>query len=83
MTFYTFMMRNHRGMNTPEGDFAGDIFRDRENFPRNGQGKYNGWHRILRCYLENQCASSARMDVFEKCWMDYVLREKRRLNKNL
>ena len=58
MTFYTFMMRNHRGKNTPEGDLAGDIFQDRESFPRNGKGKFDGWHRILRGYLERQHACS-------------------------
>lgn len=81
MTFYTFMMRNHRGKNTPEGAFAEDIFQDRENFPRNGVGKFDGWHRILKGYLERHCASSNHMNVFEKCWESYVRREKSRLRK--
>ena len=76
MTFYTFMMRNHRGKNTPEGDLARDIFQDRESFPRNGKGKFDGWHRILRGYLERQHACSECLDVFESCWKDYVACEK-------
>ena len=53
-----------------------DIFQDRENFPRNGKGKFDGWHRILRGYLERQHACSDCLDVFEKCWEDYVRCEK-------
>ena len=77
MTFYTFMMRNHRGRHTPEGDLAGDIYRDREHFPRNGKGKFDGWHWILRSYLESRNACGECLDVFEKCWGDYVRCEKK------
>ena len=76
MTFYTFMMRNHRGKQTPAGDLAEDIYRDKDSFPRNGKGKFDGWHRILRSYLERQHACSDCLDVFEKCWEDYVRCEK-------
>ena len=72
MTFYTYMMRNHRGKDTPEGDLAGDIYLDRDHFPRNGNGKLDGWHRILRSYLKSRRACDACLAVFERCWEDYV-----------
>lgn len=77
MTFYTFMMRNHRGKDTPQGDLADDMFRDREKFPRNGKGKYEGWHTVLRRYLEAKQACRDCLEVFEGCWKDYVKCEKR------
>jgi len=77
MTFYTFMMRNHRGRHTPEGDLARKIYLDREDFPRNGKGKFDGWHRILRDYLESQDADSKYLNLFENCWKDYVRNEKK------
>ena len=34
MSFYRFMMRNYRGTDTPEGDLAHDMERDREHSRR-------------------------------------------------
>ena len=42
MTFYTFMMRNHRGKQTPAGDLAGDIYRDRNSFPATAKASLTG-----------------------------------------
>ncbi|MCR4707887.1 MAG: sterile alpha motif-like domain-containing protein, partial [Clostridiales bacterium] len=56
MTFYTFMMRNYRNMDTPAGDLARDMFEDKERFPRNRVAKLDGWHQILRSYLKRQHA---------------------------
>ena len=47
MSFYRFMMRNYRGTDTPEGDLAHDMERDREHFPKNGKGKFDGWHKLI------------------------------------
>ena len=82
MTFYTFMMRNHRGNDTPAGDLAGDIYSDKDSFPRNCKGKFEGWHRILRDHLESRHASTECLDVFEGCWKEYVACERSRSNRN-
>lgn len=45
MSFYRFMMRNYRGKDTPEGDLAYDMERNKDTFPKNGRGKYDGCDR--------------------------------------
>lgn len=82
MTFYTYMKRNHRDADTPEGDLAKDMLRDKENFPRNGPGKFDGWHRLIRGYLERCGACDACLEVFEGCWEKYVKCEKSRSSRN-
>ncbi len=52
MTFFTWMMRNHKGDESPAGDLATDMHRDKERFPRNGPGKFEGWHDLILQYLE-------------------------------
>jgi len=79
MTFYTYMMRNHGGESTPAGDLADDMKHDKENFPRNGVGKFDGWHGVIRAYLERRGACPECLSVFEECWQDYELTERRRL----
>jgi len=79
MTFYTYMMRNHSGQDTPAGDLADDMKWDKENFPRNGVGKFDGWHSLIRRYLEREGACYDCLRVFEECWRDYELTERRRL----
>lgn len=81
MTYYTFMMRYHKGEDSPEGNLARHIYQDKEKFPRNGIGKYKGWHKILRDYLEQQKASDTYLDVFERTWDGYVQHEKQRWTK--
>lgn len=78
MTFYTFMMRNHLNEDSPKGDLAGDIKRDKASFPKNGKGKLDRWHFIIRSFLERQNACDPAMDIFEECWREYVECEKRR-----
>ena len=82
MTFYRYMMRNHRGTDTPEGDLANDMERDRERFPKNGKGKFDGWHRLIREHLVKSGACAECLSVFENCWEDYVRCEKNKLSKN-
>ena len=83
MCFYRYMMRNYRGTNTPEGDLAKDMERDREHFPMNGRGKYDGWHRLIRDHLVRNHACRECLAVFERCWEEYVACEKSRLNRSL
>ena len=64
MTFYTFMMRNYRGADTPEGDLATDMARDKERFPRNGKGKFDGWHKLIRDHLVREGACRECLAVF-------------------
>ena len=45
MTFYTWMMRNYKGDESPAGDLAADMYWDKDRFPRNGTGKFQGWHK--------------------------------------
>lgn len=83
MTFYTFMMKNHLNEDAPAGDLAEDMKRDKDSFPRNGKGKYDGWHTIIQDYLQSRNACRECLEVFEDCWEEYVKCEKKRLNRNL
>ena len=76
MTFFTLMMRNHKGDDTPAGDLAIDMHRDKKDFPRNGQGKFQGWHDLILSYLHRQHACREYIDVFEECWKEYEQCEK-------
>lgn len=83
MSFYTFMMKNHKGKDTPEGDLAADMKRDKDRFPKNGAGKFDGWHRLIREHLEMRGACDACLAVFESCWREYELCERKRLKRSL
>ena len=82
MTFYTFMMRNHFGEKSPKGVLAQEIKNDKERFPKNGKGKYAGWHKLIFEYLEYKMPNISK-PVFEECWEEYVLCEKKHLNASL
>ena len=83
MTFFTWMMRNHKGDATPARDLAADMHRDKEHFPRNGTGKFQGWHDQILSYLYRQQACPECIDIFEECWKEYELCERKRLNYSL
>ena len=82
MTFYRFMMRNYRDGVGAKRDLARDMQDDGEKFPANGVGKFDGWHKILRDYLEEQRACDDCLATFEECWEEYVKCEKARLRRN-
>lgn len=84
MTFYNYMMRYYRKADGPKGNLAQDMHEDWKNFPRNGTGKYNGWYRILRDYMEKCGVCDDCMRVFRECWAEYVAydRQKRCLSDN-
>ena len=82
MTFYTYMMRNHKDQMTNEGDLARDMIRDKERFPRNRACKFDAWHRIILNHLHSYGACEECIEAFENCWKEYVACEKSRLRRN-
>ena len=80
MTFLNYMRRNHKGAETGAGKLAGVMASDREGFPRNGPGKFDSWHRLLRKYIDRTPAYAGMAAVFESCREQYeqAEREKRR-----
>lgn len=84
MTFLSYMRRNHKGTETDAGKLAGVMASDREGFPRNGPGKFDGWHRLIRRHIDRTPAYAGMAAVFESCWEQYEQeeREKRRRYRN-
>ena len=80
MNFYNYMMKNYR--NSVKNKLAAKMHQDGETFPKNGQGKFDGWHRIIYSHLERHGASAEMLAAFEECWEEYVKCEKARLRKN-
>ena len=78
MNFYNFMMRNYLGTDTPGGDLAEGMCEDKDTFPRNSGVKYAGWHRLIRLYLMENDACDGCLEVFESCWEEYELYERKR-----
>ncbi len=78
MTFYTFMVKNHLNDDSPSGDLARDMQSDARAFPRNGKGKFDGWHSLIRGHLESRGACAKCLSTFEACWKEYVECEKKR-----
>ena len=79
MTFFTYMMRNHKGQDTCYGDLADDMYEDRDSFPRPTRGEIEDWHDEIRGYLEDSGACWSCLDVFEECWEAYAKAEETRL----
>ena len=82
MNFRNWLRKNYIDENSPEGDFARDVWSDKK-FPSNGLRKFDGWHRIFEGYLTRAGACSDCMNVFEKCWKEYELCERKRLKMAL
>ena len=84
MNFYNFMMRNHLKGDGIKQSLAIAIRNDREEFPRNGVGKFSGWRKILRDYLKCHRIDDSRLKAFEECWEEYeeCEKEKARLRRN-
>ena len=49
----------------------------KDRFPKNGRGKYTGWHRLIRCYLERTNVNDEILIAFEESWEEYVACEKK------
>ena len=84
MTFYGYMMKNHRWMETDAGKLAAMMNRDREHFPRNSPMKFGGWHKLILDYIRKKSSYIGLEPVFENCWVMYeqMEREKRRRRRN-
>jgi uncharacterized protein YozE (UPF0346 family) len=76
MTFYEFMMKNHKEKDTPEGDLAHDMSCMCNSFPRNCETRFDMWYYKILDFLKQNHACDACIEVFEECWGDYVLYEK-------
>ncbi|MDD6081648.1 MAG: YozE family protein [Oscillospiraceae bacterium] len=72
MSFYKFMMKYHLNESGPAGDLAKDMKADKDRFPINRPCKFEGWHSLIRAYLERNHACSSCLRVFEECWEEYV-----------
>lgn len=81
MNFYNFMMKNYKDAKEPKGDLARDMYGDRDSFPRNGKGKFEGWRKVILNYLERNGACTECLDTFEEAWEEYVRCEKSRLRR--
>ena len=81
MKFYTYMMRNHKGEDSPAGDLAADMYRDKEAFPRVSELKVTGGHYLVRNYLARNGACSDCIEAFEECWAEWLEAERRRTGR--
>ena len=76
MTFYEYMMKKHKGENTPKGDLAFDMKCDSKHFPRNDSKNLWEWQKIINQYFMNHFACEACLKTFDECWKEYVTHEK-------
>lgn len=67
MTFKQWVL-NCKGENSPIGDFALDVYCDKE-FPNTKK------YLKIKTYLEQSGASDIVMDIFEEAWFKYVEEE--------
>lgn len=74
MTFFEYMMK-YLNKDTPAGDLARDLNRDKENFPQSNDGKE------IMDYLFSKGACSQCLDTFEKCYAQYVKYELRQYKR--
>ena len=82
MTYINWMKKTYGEENSPKGNLARDIRAD-EKFPKNGVGKFDGWRRLLRSYLESHSACNGCLASFDESWKEYEACERRRLNRPL
>ena len=64
MTFKQWVL-NRKGENSPIGDFALDIYYDKE-FPDSKN------YSKIKTYLEESRASDIVLDIFENAWIEYA-----------
>ena len=75
MTFYTYMMRHHKGEDTPAGDLAADMKRTSDSFPRNNPRRFDAWFVIIYDYLADHDACHDCLRTFSECWGEYMAYE--------
>ena len=67
MSFYDYMMQNHKGEDSPAGDLAEDMHSSRDTFPTDSTEKKEVQEYLIRNHACPEC-----MDVFRKCWKEYL-----------
>ena len=81
MTFYDYMVRTYGGQNSPEGDFVADM---RHMCDSHGIGcvefhvgplNAHYCHDTLRAGLVRAHACKEALEVFERCWQEYIAYE--------
>lgn len=83
MTFYSYMIRSHKGAGTEADRLARAMRTDRERFPKNSSRKLAAWKTLVFQYLSRHPEIyTGYMDAFENCWEEYAKCEKSRLNRN-
>lgn len=81
MTFKTWMKRKYIDSTDRKGKLAQDIWTD-DKFPMNGNGKFDGWRRVIEQHLQRCGADPIYVEMFEQCWEEYVKCEKERLSRS-
>jgi len=66
MAFYTWLMRNHRHENTPQGNLAEALHKFSYVITR-GIG-----YKRSRAYVEILCKTDEHLAAFEEAWIDYT-----------
>ena len=69
------MIKNYLNESSPKkGDLANDMKGD-DSFRNTYPGKYNGWHNLIRGYLERNNACTDCLETFEECWENTSMKE--------
>ena len=64
MNFYDWMMVRYAGKDTPRGDLARDMKRDKD-FPKDGS------RSEILAHLKDKGAIDECLACFKRCWQDY------------
>ena len=82
MTFFSFMIRNHKDTKTEADQLANKMRMDRDRFPRNSR-KLDAWGELLHEYIKRHPEIyEGFMMTFEECWKEYVKCEKSKSRRN-
>lgn len=83
VTFYSYMIRGHKGLKTETDWLANEMRIDREHFPKNSSRKLKAWKKLILSHMkEHPELYAGCMDAFEECWEEYEKCEKSRLSKS-
>ena len=82
MCFKNWLKKKYINDSGPKGYLARDVWMDK-TFPINGAAKFNGWHEYIYDYMMKEGACYECIDIFEQCWKEYELCERKRLKMAL
>lgn len=83
MNFYNYMVKNYLEEDSPKGDLARDMKSDKEDFPENTVGKFDGWKKLIRRYLIRKSSCPDCIKTFDEAWKEYEECERKRLKRPL